>query len=147
MKLTHLILTATFVGTAFAKAEVSESIRREILGDMTWALGMNIPVSDEDNKKREVASNEASASINLNPGALAEFEALTQFESGGSSVSAVILQEAVSDYEALNAGTPVPPLISYYIARSQVGVLSPRQRFLAFVMIKSALRRIHAKTK
>ena len=146
-KILPLIILAAFAGTTFAKPEMSEFIKDQLVIDMTRALGMDLPLTEENLVKRDAAIIEASALVNLNPGAFAEFDALKDDESGRSSISAVMLQEVMADYEVLIEGTPIPPVIAYYIASSKVKILRPRQRVLAFLMIKSAVRNFHAKNK
>ena len=147
MKPTPYIFLAVFAWSTFANADIPESIKGHVLVDMTRVLGMNTPLSEVDSSRREVAIKEALALIDLNPDAFAEFEALAQAEAKGTPVSAIILQEIISDYEALKIEAPVSPLISYYIARSKVGALSPRDRIIAFLMIRSATRQYNAKRK
>ena len=85
--------------------------------------------------------------VHFNPGTLAEYEALTQNESDGSAISATALQEAISDYEIIGNGKVVPTIISVYIAKSKVEVLSPRQRVLCYLMIKSSTRQLQKNQK
>jgi hypothetical protein len=143
MKLIRLIFIVVLAGNASADEELPESIQGLLLVDVHQALtknGERPPQNDIDSAIRE-----ASTLLHFNPGALKEFEALMEQESGGSApISAVTLQEVINDYELLVEGRAVPTLISSYIARSKVGVLSQRQRVLCYVMIKSAMRHIRA---
>ena len=145
MKPTLRIFQAILSCSTCAIAEVPESLKNHLLVDMTSALGINLPVSEDDSIRREVAIKEALALLDLNPGALAEFEALGQDKDQRTSISAVFLQQVIRDYEALKIEFPVSPLISYYIARSKVHVLSPRDRIVAFVMIMSVIKQDNTK--
>jgi hypothetical protein len=147
MKPNPYIFLAVFAWSTLANADIPESFKSHVLFDMTRALKMDTPVSELDSSRREVAIKEALALIDLNPNALAEFEALEQDDAKGTPVSAIILQEIISDYEVLKIESPVSPLISYYIARSKVEVLSQRRRVIAFLLIKSATRQYNAKKK
>ena len=144
MKLIRLILIVAFTVTGFAGADLPKSLEGLILVEMTRALKINLPISNADNEIRTAAIRETVTSISLNPGAFAEFDALPECESGKSPISALELQEDISDYEALGGGKVVSPLISFYIAESKIKVLNQRQRYLCYVMIKSAMRQIRA---
>lgn len=151
MKLIRLILIVAFSGTTLASADLPESpFRRFVLIDATEAAGIPIStqikngLSDSDIKKRELVIREAEPLFNLNPDSLAEFMALGQSESEGSPISAVELQETIIDYESLTVGKTIPTLIAFYIAKSKVGGLQPRQRVVCYVMLKSSMRQIHA---
>lgn len=140
MKLVRILLLVAFAGTAFAVAELPKSLADQLRKDVTQALtknGEQPSKSDVDDAMRE-ASTSADKVLHFNPGALAEYE------SGESSISAVALQEVVNDFEFLAGDMAVPKLITFYIARSKVEVLSARQRILCYVMIKSAMRHIRA---
>jgi len=143
MKLICLTLFVALVGNAFAEEKLPQSIVGLLQVDTFRALTKNGERPSQDEMNRVV--REASALLHLNPGVLAEFEALKEEESGGSApISAVALQEVMNDYESLTEGRAVPTLISFYIAKSKVGVLSQRQRVLCYVMIKTAMRQIPA---
>jgi len=84
---------------------------------------------------REVATLPDNV-LDLNPGALAEYE------SGELAISAVALQQEMKDFQSLAGDRAVPTLIAFYITKSKAEILSPRQRILCYVMIKSAMRHI-----
>ena len=147
MKTILLVFQAILACSTFAIGDVPESLKHHLLVDMTFALGMNIPVSEDESNRREAAIKEALALLDLNPGAMAEFEALGQDKHQETSISAVFLQQVIRDYESQKIESPASPLISYYIARSKVQVLSPRDRVIAFVMIMSVIKQDKDKLK
>jgi len=153
MKLIRLIFMATFVGATFAVADLPKSLNYLISIDAARAVspggelridGNRLIMSDEEIKMRDAAVREALALVQLNPGAFVEFDALLDQESGKSPISAVELQEVIADYESLAGGKAVPKLISLYVEKSKVEALSPRQRILCYVMIKSSMRQMRA---
>jgi hypothetical protein len=143
MKLIRLILVVVLAANANADEELPGPIQGLLLVDAYRALTKNGERPSQNDV--DSAIREASTLLHFNPGALKEFEALMEQESGGSGpISAVTLQEVINDYELLVGGRAVPTLISSYIARSKVETLSQRQRVLCYVMIKSAMRHIRA---
>ena len=145
MQLISLFLTITFSTSIFAVAASPQHLEGALLVDLTRGLtqnGKRPPANDVDEALRK-----ALILIHFNPGTLAEYEALTQNESDGSAISATALQEAISDYEIIGNGKVVPTIISVYIAKSKVEVLSPRQRVLCYLMIKSSTRQLQKNQK
>ncbi|MFC5050320.1 hypothetical protein ACFPK9_06825 [Rubritalea spongiae] len=154
-KLMQTILTVVFAGNLFAEDDSKKYFDDVLRIDSFRSLTVNgeLPPQKEgvfDEESRNAAAlvrSEALPFIHLNPSALAEFKALGQNEAEGSSISAVLLQELISDFESQEQNNAIPSMLSFYIARSKVEVLSPRQRVLCYVMIKSAMRQSRAKQK
>ena len=145
MQLISVFLTITFSTSIFAVAASPQHLEGALLVDLTKGLtqnGKRPPANEVDEALRK-----ALILLRFNPGTLAEYEALTQNESDGSAISATALQEAISDYEIIGNGKVVPTIISVYIAKSKVEVLSPRQRVLCYLMIKSSTRQLQKNQK
>ena len=152
MKILPLILIVTSFDITFASADFPENIKGQVFVDATMAVSpegkiqvdadRRVIIGAAEQKIREDIIREASDLICLNPGVLAEFNLLTEHETGGSPISAVILQEIITDYESAAKGKPIPALVSFYISKSKVEVLSSRKRVLCYLMIKSAMRPI-----
>lgn len=141
--LIHL-LVVTLACSASLVAELPEPIQGLLWVNADQALtkdGVKPPASAVTK-----AVDEASTLIQLDAATLAEFEKLTENNAEGSAVSEVILQELIRDYlpMAASQNKPVPVLIDYYISVTKTRGLSPRQRLLCYVMIKTAMRQSNA---
>jgi hypothetical protein len=141
--LIHL-LVVTLVCSASLVAELPGSVQGLLFSMALHALtkdGVRPP-----NSEAAKAVDEVSTLIQLDAATLAEFEALTDYNAGGSAVSEVILQELIRDYlpMAASQNQPVPVLIAYYISETKTSGLSPRERLLCYVMIKTTMRQSNA---
>lgn len=137
MKLIRSIIFVALTGIPFARAELPASLVKQLRTDMTHAMtkdGKQPSESDLDGAVRELSDKRWT----LNPGALAEYEA------GDASISAVVLQEEIKDFEAIAGTLQVPKMVTYYVSKSKVEVLSPNQRLICYLLIKSASRHVRA---
>ena len=143
MKTIVVLLTISFASIISVVAASPQHLEGALTVDLIAGLTQDGERPPQD--KVDEALKEALSLLNFSPGALAEYEALTENESDGSAISATALQETIRDFEVISNGKVVPTIISLYIAKSKIAVLRPRQRVLCYMMIRTSSRQQQAK--
>ena len=133
------LFVSTFALSGVLTAEVPEKLVTQALADladMAKAQGGEMVKGERDAAAQELAA--PGSPLDLSPTAFAEYEA------GGLEISALVLQETVSDALTIFEGAgmeELPTMAAFYLEMHQKSELNADQKILCYLALKSVLRK------